>query len=189
MGASTTTSTMFGVSRMTSCTTARSSSFSFLSSVGRLGRGRQPAGQESRNHRITLLRAGHGLHHVAGERRMQIAEETDPAPVCANRHQHARLAPASPRARASPDGRLRRPPGTICRRGRHCAGSSRPSTVLGCVPPPPESTCAGIRTGSPADAFAGAARRRGRTDPPPPLRGVSDSANRMPSSSALATSS
>ena len=38
---------------------------------------RSAAGQQSRHHRIALLGAGHGLHHVAGEGRMQIAKEAD----------------------------------------------------------------------------------------------------------------
>ena len=62
-----------------------------LEQVSGLRRGRRPAGQQARHHRIALLGAGHGLHHVAREGRMQIAEETDAAAVLANRHEHGDL--------------------------------------------------------------------------------------------------
>ena len=71
---------MFGVSRTTSWTVARSSRSSLSTEIAvadcRCGRALR---QHPRHHRIALLRAGHRLHHVARERRMQIAEEADRA--------------------------------------------------------------------------------------------------------------
>ena len=135
MGACTTTSTMFGVRRITSCTTARSSSFKFAaSSSPGVGSRRRTAREQPRHHRIALLRAGHRLHHVAREGRMQIAEEADPAAVL----------DASTSARETLAGFAIRSGFTgwpssstawnhLPSRNTLCS-SSRPSTVLGCVP-------------------------------------------------------
>ena len=53
-------------------------------------RGRREPRQHPADHRIALLGARHRLHHVAGEGRMQIAEEADGAAVRAQAHQHMR---------------------------------------------------------------------------------------------------
>ena len=51
-----------------------------------------PRASDARDHRIALLGAGHGFHHVAGEGRMQVAEEADGAAVRPKRHQHVDVA-------------------------------------------------------------------------------------------------
>ena len=59
--------------------------FCIVSRVGRL----HPA-QDGAHHRVALLGAAHGLHHVAEEGGMQVAEEADEAAVGAPVQQHLR---------------------------------------------------------------------------------------------------
>ena len=81
-GARTTTSTIFGVRRSTSCTVARSSSFSC---ARKSASGSPEAGSTSREHAahdgIALLGRCHRLHDVAEERRVHVAEIAHAAAV------------------------------------------------------------------------------------------------------------
>ena len=99
-------------------------------------------------HRIALLGARHRLHDVAGEGRMQIAEEADGAAVRPHAHQHVRR-----RRLGDALGRHRLPVlveglEIACRRARRAADPRAPSTVLGCVPAATRIVRAGSTTSS-----------------------------------------
>ena len=199
-GARTTTSTMFGVRRITSCTTARSSSFSCRQQLGRRGLDGRAPREHARDHRIALLRAAHRLHHVAGERRMQVAEEADRAPVLA----------AATSARATCCGFAIRSGFTglpvfvdglevpAVERTR-CARPRAPAPCWAACRRPPGSICAGsvtrlarrqqLAVASSNDALQAQRRRRARTASTSTSSGARHSAKRTPSSSAFATSS
>ena len=199
-GARTTTSTIVGVSRSTRTTVARSSPSSAREErrVARADAG-ATLRQHARHDRIALLRARHRLHDVAGERRMQVAEEAGRAAVGADVGEHRGLLGLGEALdRLDRLARPRRAARKYLPSRWKCAASSRASTVLGCVP----AAIRIVRAGSVACAYSchtpspslcccdtrerAGARRRASTST---ASGVRPSAKRMPSSSAFSTSS
>ncbi len=199
IGACTTTSTMFGVRRITSCTTARSSRFKRVTRAVGLGRFGRSAREQPRHHWIALLGAGHGLYDVARVGRMQIAEEADAAAVRTNRREHAR------RLRLGHALRLHRLAFFVHRLEplavqKHVVGIFAAQHRIGLRPCGNQNRLRGQAHGiagwrsffrwlGRTDAAPRAAPRHGRSCPLPPASGVRHSANRMPSSSAFHTSS
>ena len=82
---------MVGVSRSTRTTLARQALVGLGQDLGRRALRRRELLHGARQHRIALLGAAHRLHDVAGEGRMQVAEERHEAAVGVAIHQHAHV--------------------------------------------------------------------------------------------------